>query len=128
MRAVVIVVVAPCRNQLAGMAQPGEEVLVQAFVAEPAVEALHEAVLHGLARRDVVPLDMALLLPLQDGVRGQLGAVVADHHAGIAADLGDPVQLASHPDAGDGGVDDRGQAFPAEDEPCRAIGPSDNGE
>jgi hypothetical protein len=74
-RAVVIVVVAPCRNQLAGMAQPDEEVLVQAFVPEPAVEALHEAVLHGLARRDVVPLDMALLLPLQDGVRGQLGAV-----------------------------------------------------
>jgi hypothetical protein len=37
-RAVVIVVVAPCRNQLAGMAQPDEEVLVQAFVTEPAVD------------------------------------------------------------------------------------------
>ena len=29
MRAVMVVVVAPCRNQMAGMAQAGKEVLVQ---------------------------------------------------------------------------------------------------
>jgi len=31
-RAMVVVVVAPCRNQLAGMAQGREQVLVQALV------------------------------------------------------------------------------------------------
>jgi len=39
-----------------GMA--GEQVLVEALVPQPAIEALHEAILHRLARRDVVPLDL----------------------------------------------------------------------
>ena len=94
MRPVVIVVVAPCRNQMAGMAQGWEQVLVQALVPQTAVEAFHEAVLHRLARRDVVPFDLAVLLPFEHGVRRQLGAVVADHHAGMLAHLGDPVQFA----------------------------------
>src|SRR6266516_2011869 len=47
------------------------------------VEALHEAILHRFARRDVVPLDVAILFPSQDGVRGELGAVGAGRsHAG----------------------------------------------
>jgi hypothetical protein len=29
-----------------------------------------------------MPVDAAFLLPGQDGVAGQLGAVVADHHGG----------------------------------------------
>ena len=44
MRAVVIVVVAPCSDQLAGMAQAGQQVLVQALVPQAAIEALDEAV------------------------------------------------------------------------------------
>lgn len=32
------------------------------------IEAFHEAVLHWLARGNVVPLDLAALLPFQDGV------------------------------------------------------------
>jgi len=36
----------------------GEQVLVEAFVTQPAVEAFHEAVLHRLARCDVVPFDL----------------------------------------------------------------------
>jgi hypothetical protein len=31
-----VVVVAPCRDQMAGMAQAGEEMLIEALVAEPA--------------------------------------------------------------------------------------------
>ena len=56
----------------------GEQPLVEELIAQPSDEALHEAVLHWLARRDVVPLDLAILLPGQDGVRGQLGAVVGE--------------------------------------------------
>lgn len=44
MRAVMVVVVAPYCDQVAGMAQAGEQVLVEAFVAQSAVEALDEAV------------------------------------------------------------------------------------
>src|SRR5690606_39331502 len=36
--------------------------------------------LHRLARRDVVPVDAMVLLPFQHGFRGELGAVVTDHH------------------------------------------------
>ncbi|MDB5657682.1 MAG: hypothetical protein JWS10_297, partial [Cypionkella sp.] len=39
-----VVVVAPCRDQVAGMAQGVEEMLVEAFVAQPAVEAFDKAV------------------------------------------------------------------------------------
>ena len=42
--------------------------LVQALVAEPAIEGFNKAVLHGLARGNVVPLDEAVFLPLEDGV------------------------------------------------------------
>lgn len=96
---VVVVVVAPCRDQMSGVAHGGEQVLVQAFIPQAAVEALHEAVLHRVAGRDVVPFDCAILLPFQDRVAGQLGAVIADHHAGISPYLGDPVQFAANPDA-----------------------------
>ena len=94
MRAVVIVVVAPCRNHAAGMAQRREQVLVEAFLTHPTVEALDQAVLHGFPGCDVVPLDFAVFLPFEHRVGRQFGAVVRHHHAGIATQLSDPVQLA----------------------------------
>ena len=48
--------------------QAAEQVFVQAFIPEPAVEAFHESALLGLARGDVVPQHRALFLPAQDGV------------------------------------------------------------
>lgn len=53
-------VLAPGGHQIAGMAQGVEEVLFQQLVPHPAVEALHKAVLYGLAGGDVVPLDLAV--------------------------------------------------------------------
>ena len=54
--------------------QAGEEMFVEALVAQAAVEALDKAVLHGLARCDVVPANAAFLLPAQDSVQqGELG-------------------------------------------------------
>ena len=95
MGAVVIVVVAPCCNQMAGMAQVWEQVLVQAFVPQAAVEAFDQAILHQLARRDVAPFHLAILLPFQHGVRRLLCTFVADPHSGEAPHLGDPVQFAA---------------------------------
>lgn len=80
-RAVVIVILAPSRDQVSGMAQIGEQLLVQALVTQSAIGTFHEAVLHRLARGNVVQLDIAALMPSQDGVRRQFRAVVVDHHA-----------------------------------------------
>ena len=114
MRAVVVLVVAPCRNQMAGMAQGREHVLVEAFIPKAAVEALHEAVLHRIAWRNVVLFHAAILLPFEHCVRCQLRPVVADRHARQATQLRDPVQLAANANAGDRLIDDGGQALPAE--------------
>ena len=81
MRAVVIVVGAPCRNHAAGMAQRREQMFVEALFAHPPVEAFHEAVRHGLARRDVVPADPAVLLPFEHRIAGQFGAVAPREEA-----------------------------------------------
>ena len=114
MWAVVVEVDAPCRHQIAGMAQSVEEVLVQAFVPHPAIKGLHKAILHWFARRDVMPVNLPVLLPLQDRIRSQFGSVVADHHAGIASHLGDPIQLTGYADAGQGRINDGSQTFSAE--------------
>jgi hypothetical protein len=67
--------------------------LQKAFVAQPA-EVLDQAVLHRLAWRDFVPGNAALVLPAEDRMRGQLGAVVADDHQRQTAQRRDPVELA----------------------------------
>ena len=64
-----VVVGDPGRNQVAGMGEVAEQRLVQELVPHPAVEAFHETILHRLAWRDVVPLDLVLGAPLQDRVR-----------------------------------------------------------
>ena len=72
MRPDVVVVVSPECQLTTGVIQRIEDLLIQQFVAHAAVEAFNEAILHRLARRDVVPVDLAVLLPFQDGVESQL--------------------------------------------------------
>ena len=68
MWAMMVVVGAPFLDDVTGMPVASEQMLVEALVTQPAVEALHKAVLHRFARRDVVPLDTAILLPGEHGV------------------------------------------------------------
>lgn len=68
MQSVGVVVDPPFFDDLARLFEVGEQVLVEALVAQAAVEALDEAILHRFARRNVVPFDTTLLLPRQDGV------------------------------------------------------------
>lgn len=56
MRAVVIVIMLPCPDLLAGIGQRREQRLVKEFVAKAPVETLHGSA--WLARRYVVPLDL----------------------------------------------------------------------
>ena len=57
MWAIHIVVDPPFFDAVAGLPIAGEEPFVEALIALPTIEAFHEAVLHRLARRDVVPFD-----------------------------------------------------------------------
>ena len=68
-RPVKVVVDPPSLDDPADRWQASEEVLVEALVAEAAVQALDEAVLLRLAGSDVVPFDPTILLPVQDRVR-----------------------------------------------------------
>jgi hypothetical protein len=67
-RSVGVVVDPPVFDNLPCLVEVAEHVLVEAFVAQAAVEALHKAILHRFARRDVVPFDGVLLLPSQNGI------------------------------------------------------------
>src|SRR6202012_2480597 len=96
-RSVGVVVDPPFFDDLSRLVEIGEQVLVETLVAQTAVEAFDKAVLHRLAGRDVMPFDPELLLPGQDRIRSELGAVVADDHARTAACLDDLAKLA--PDA-----------------------------
>ena len=69
-----IVVGAPVSKRGAGMGQRREQGFVQQLVAQPPVEAFDEGILGGLARRDIVPVDLAFVGKGEDGVRGELGA------------------------------------------------------
>ncbi len=102
-----VVVRPPCLDDPSRRSQRGEQVLVQALVAQATIKALDEAVLLRPTRSDVVPLDPSVLASGEDGVTGQFGApfgsaqdrIVADHHARQPATLGNGAQLADDPAA-----------------------------
>jgi hypothetical protein len=56
--------------------------------------------------------DIAVLLPGQDGVRGELSAVVADDHARASPGLDDAIELAHDPWGGERGIDHQAKALP----------------
>ena len=75
MRSCVVIIGAPASERDAGLSQRREQRLVQQFIPVPTVEAFDEAILHGLARSDIMPGDAAPIGPGQDGVAGKFGAV-----------------------------------------------------
>lgn len=64
---IAIVVIRPCYDDVLGLGSLRTR-LVEVLVPQAAIEAHDERVLHGLAKRDVVPLDKVILLPLEGGV------------------------------------------------------------
>lgn len=59
-----------------------EDVFVQAFITQPAVEAFDKGILHGIAGLDVMPGCPGILTPSQHGVRRHLRAVVGYDQSG----------------------------------------------
>ncbi len=94
MGAHMIVVVAPVAKDAASVSQAVEHLLVQAFIAELVVERLDEAVLLGIAQRDVAPADPGRVPPFEDRPAGQLAAIVADDGLGRTVDADQRIQLA----------------------------------
>lgn len=92
----VVVVVAPARQHLAGMSEVVEDLFADAFIAQLAVEQLHEPVLLRLARRDVVPGDTGPVLPFQDRPAGQFRAVVGHDGLRPAVEPHAAIQLTGH--------------------------------
>ena len=107
-----VVVVDPVRDLFPCVIEPEKQALVEKLVAHAAVEALAKAVLHRLSRRNEMPDDLVVPREGEHGVRGELGPVVRDDHAGLAAPLDQRRQFARHAPPGDRGVGDRRQAFP----------------
>jgi hypothetical protein len=107
-----IVVADPGADLLACVVEAEEQRFVQELIAHAPLEALAETVLHGLARRDVTPLYLAVDRKGQDGVRGELRPFVGNDHAGLAAPPDQRRQLTGDALAGDRRFGDRRQTFP----------------
>src|SRR4029434_969565 len=92
-----VVVPPPFLERYACLGERGEQSLVQELVAHAGIEARDEGVLPGLACSNVVPVAAGLAGPSQDGVAGQLRAVVAADRPGLAVGSDQQVELARHP-------------------------------
>ena len=109
-----VVVGAPSLDDPPRLGQRGEGVLIEAFIAQPAVEALHEGILDRLAGGDVMPFDSGVLGKAQDCPAHELRAVVGDDHAGTTAPGDQLAELAHDAGPGERSVDHRGQALARE--------------
>src|SRR5574343_1130021 len=119
-----VVVLTPDGDDLAGLSQGFEPVLVEAFIPELAVEAFDVSVLRGLAWLDQDVLNASRLHPCHEGPACELWAVVgsdglwvAPESCGLIQDAGDVCarhgQVRSDVDAFMGEVIGDGQALDA---------------
>ena len=102
-------VVSPVFDNLPRMAVAREEVLVEAFITQTSIEAFHEAILHRLAQRDVMPLDRVI------GWHSTSARFLRPRRpCGIARPKRDLVQLATDPLAAQRIVDHGRETLSAE--------------
>jgi hypothetical protein len=101
----------PAGDDGAGVVHREEQMLVEAFVPHSPLETLGEGVLGRLARGDVAPVEPGRLGEGQNRRGGELGAIVADDRAGLAAPGDQRAYLPHNPFPGQGCVRDRGEAF-----------------
>ena len=69
----VVVVIAPKGQFLAGIREAVEDLLVQTFISQAAVEAFDQAILLWIAGVEVVPGHAGIASPLEDRGAGELG-------------------------------------------------------
>lgn len=98
-RPVLVVILLPFRDCGAGLSEQRKQSLVEALVAEAAVEAFDEAVLHWLAGGDVMSVDLGLVAPFEDGHAGHLRPGVRDDRPRFTASGDEAVQFPDKPNA-----------------------------
>src|SRR3954449_11175539 len=111
MASVLVVLVFPVADGDPCVGQGPEQVDVEAFVAETAVEGLDVSVPPRLAGRDEGQAE-AFSGPVGHRGARQLGAVVAAQHLWVAAALGKPVKLVDEPVPSDGAFNEAAKALP----------------
>src|ERR671911_2569783 len=84
MRPCAIVVGDPGGDELTSLIEIKEQAFIEKLIAHTSIKGYDVAILHGLTRRDVVPFDAVILCPAQDGIGGELGAVVRNDHLRLA--------------------------------------------
>ena len=89
-----VVVFHPCRNDCSCVIETEEQCLVQRFIAHLAIEALDITILHGLSWRDVMPVDLVILAPGEDGIGGEFSSIVTDNHARLSPAFNDGGEFA----------------------------------
>ena len=86
------------------MIEAGEQHFIEQFVTHPPVKTLDERTLRWLFRGRIMPVNLGVPAPFERRIRGQLSAIIADDHAGLAAH-GDQIgQFAYHSFAADRGI------------------------
>lgn len=80
MRSCPVVILDPGNDLDPGMGKAHEQDLVGRLVTHLAIEALEIAILHRLARSDVI-----LAAPCEHGIAREFGAIIADDHPPLAA-------------------------------------------
>ena len=75
-RAFPVVVLTPSLDQLSRFLQRREPVFIETGISESAIEALHQSILHGLARFNKTESHLRLLGPLKHRPTRQLRAIV----------------------------------------------------
>ena len=103
-RPALVVVGAPCPDDLAGFGKRSEPVLVQALVAELVVEALHVCILRRLAGLYQPQRHAVAVGPAIERVAGDR-ALVGPDHLRQAAELPDPIEHPRHILARDAMID-----------------------
>jgi len=91
-----IVVDPPVFNDPARLSEDAEDVFIQAFVAQSAIEAFDKGILHWFSGRDVVPADARDLAPPEHGMRCHFRSIVGDNHVGLAAFADQLIQFTGH--------------------------------
>ena len=89
-----------------------KDFLIEAFISEPGIEALDEAILLWLAGINEVPADFVVILPSQHGPVGEFSAVITHNAIRASIEANESREFPGHSFAREGKVRDETQVLP----------------
>ena len=109
MRPDIVVVIAPKGKFLTSIREAVEDLFIEAFIPQAAVEALNQAVLLRFAGVDVVPGNAGIARPFEDRGAGEFGGIITDDSVGFALNPDHRGQLPCHARARKAGIGNQPQ-------------------